>query len=65
MAQRSASAGMMNVICVNGSTAITRSRDKLRCLQLLSRKGFGLPITGFAHSLDEIQDLIAWLEGRR
>ncbi len=63
MAQRSASAGMMNVICVNGSTAITRSRDKLRCLQLLSRKGIGLPITGFAHSLDEIQDLIRMVGG--
>ncbi len=54
---------MMNVTCVNGSTAITRSRDKLRCLQLLSRKGIGLPITGFAHSLDEIQDLIRMVGG--
>src|SRR3990167_6467387 len=54
---------MMNVFCVNDSIAITRARDKLRCLQLLSKKGIGLPITGFAHSLDEIKDLIAMVGG--
>lgn len=54
---------MMNVFCVNDSIAITRSRDKLRCLQLLSKRGIGLPITGFAHSLDEIQDLIRMVGG--
>lgn len=54
---------MMNVFCVNDSVAITRARDKLRCLQLLSKKGIGLPITGFAHSLDEIQDLIKMVGG--
>lgn len=54
---------MMNVFCVNGSAAITRARDKLRCLQLLSKKGIGLPITGFAHSLDEIKDLISMVGG--
>jgi len=54
---------MMNVFCVNDSVAITRARDKLRCLQLLSKKGIGLPTTGFAHSLDEIQDLIKMVGG--
>ncbi len=54
---------MMHVFCVNGSTAITRARDKLRSLQLLSRKGIGLPITGFAHSLDEIKNLIEMVGG--
>ncbi len=54
---------MMGVFCVNDSIAITRSRDKLRCLQLLSKKGIGLPITGFAHSLDEIEDLIKMVGG--
>ena len=29
---------MMGVYCVNESQAIARSRDKLRCLQLLSRE---------------------------
>jgi ribosomal protein S6--L-glutamate ligase len=54
---------MMNVFCVNDSVAITRARDKLRSLQLLSKKGIGLPITGFAHSPDEIQDLIKMVGG--
>ncbi len=54
---------MMNAFCVNDSVAITRARDKLRSLQLLSKKGIGLPITGFAHSLDEIQDLIKMVGG--
>ncbi len=54
---------MMGVFCLNDSVAITRARDKLRSLQLLSKKGIGLPITGFAHSVDEIQDLIKMVGG--
>lgn len=54
---------MMGVFCVNDSMAITRARDKLRCLQLLSKKGVGMPVTGFAHSLDEVQDLIKMVGG--
>lgn len=54
---------MMNVFCVNDSVSITRARDKLRSLQILSKKNIGLPITGFAHSLDEIQDLIKMVGG--
>jgi len=54
---------MMNVFCVNESVGITRARDKLRSLQTLSQKGIGLPITGFAHSLDEIKDLIKMVGG--
>lgn len=49
---------MMGTFCVNESVAISRSRDKLRSLQLLSRKGIGLPRTGFAHHPDNIQDVI-------
>ena len=49
---------MMGVFPLNESVAIARSRDKLRSLQLLSRKGIGLPITGFAHSPDDVPDLI-------
>lgn len=49
---------MMGIFPVNESVAISRSRDKLRSLQLLARKGIGLPITGFAHSPDDTQDLI-------
>ncbi len=49
---------MMGVYTVNESQAISRSRDKLRSLQLISRRGIGLPITGFAHSPDDKPDLI-------
>lgn len=49
---------MMNVYPLNESVGISRSRDKLRSLQLLSRRGIGLPVTGFAHSPDDIEDLL-------
>lgn len=49
---------MMGTFCVNESVAISRSRDKLRSLQLLSRKDVGLPRTGFASKPDDIPDLI-------
>ena len=39
---------MMDVYCLNESVAISRSRDKLRGMQLLARRGIGLPVTGFA-----------------
>jgi len=54
---------MMGVYPLNESVAITRSRDKLRSLQLLARKGVGLPVTGFAHSPDDVQDLIKMVGG--
>lgn len=49
---------MMGVYTLNESQAITRARDKLRSMQLLSRDGIGLPITGFAHSPDDKEDLM-------
>ena len=54
---------MMGVFSVNESVAISRARDKLRSLQLLARKGIGLPITGFAHSPDDVPDLINMVGG--
>lgn len=54
---------MMGVFPVNESQAISRSRDKLRSLQLLARRGVGLPITGFAHSPDDVNDLIQMVNG--
>jgi ribosomal protein S6--L-glutamate ligase len=54
---------MMGVYALNESVAIVRARDKLRSLQLLSRKGIGLPITGFAHAPDDIEDLIKMVGG--
>ncbi|MCA9691637.1 MAG: 30S ribosomal protein S6--L-glutamate ligase [Nannocystaceae bacterium] len=49
---------MMGVYTVNGSQAIARSRDKLRALQLLSRKGLGLPVTGIAHATRDVEGLM-------
>jgi ribosomal protein S6--L-glutamate ligase len=49
---------MMGTYSINESVAISRSRDKLRSLQLLSRKGIGMPRTGFANRPDKIDDLI-------
>jgi ribosomal protein S6--L-glutamate ligase len=49
---------MMGVFSANDSQAISRSRDKLRCLQILARQGIGLPVTGFAHSAKDIEGLI-------
>ena len=43
---------------VNQSQAISRSRDKLQSLQLLSRAGVGLPTTGFAHATQDIGGLL-------
>jgi ribosomal protein S6--L-glutamate ligase len=54
---------MMGVFPANESQAITRSRDKLRCLQLLGRKGIGLPVTGYAHSTKDIDGLIKSVGG--
>lgn len=49
---------MMDVFVANESQAISRSRDKLRSLQILSKQGIGLPVTGFAHSTKDIEGLI-------
>lgn len=54
---------MKGVFAMNSSISIARSRDKLRAIQLLSRKGVGLPTTGFAHSPGQIDDLIKMVGG--
>ena len=54
---------MMGVYSVNESVAINRSRDKLRASQLLARKGIGLPVTGFANSPDDTEDLLNFVGG--
>lgn len=54
---------MGGVFCANESQAIARSRDKLRCLQLLARAEVGLPVTGFAHSTKDVDGLINLVGG--
>src|SRR5271166_6179630 len=54
---------MMGVYCLNESQAIARSRDKLRCLQLLSRHDIGLPPTVYTRQADHVPDCIGRVEG--
>ncbi len=54
---------MMGTFCINESVAISRSRDKLRSLQLLSRRDVGLPRTGFANRADNIKDVLKTVGG--
>ncbi len=54
---------VMGVFSANESQAISRSRDKLRCLQILARDGIGLPVTGFAHATQDIDGLLEFVGG--
>ena len=54
---------VMGAYVLNDSMSISRSRDKLRAMQLMSKKGILLPQTGFAHSPDDIKDLIELVGG--
>jgi ribosomal protein S6--L-glutamate ligase len=49
---------VMGVNCLNGSEAITKSRDKLYTLQILAQHGLNVPITSFANSSYDTKDLI-------
>ena len=49
---------MMGVYPVNESVGISRSRDKLRSMQLLSRQGIGLPVTVFAHRTSDAAEVL-------
>jgi ribosomal protein S6--L-glutamate ligase len=53
----------LGTLSANESQAITRSRDKLRSLQLLARNKIGLPVTGFAHSTKDIDGLLETVGG--
>jgi ribosomal protein S6--L-glutamate ligase len=52
---------MMGVYTPNGSDAILRARDKLRCHQLLAKQGIGLPRTVFGDNPDDTADLLRML----
>ncbi len=54
---------VMGVYPVNESVAISRSRDKLRSLQLLARKGIGLPVTVFAHRTSQAEEILDMIGG--
>jgi ribosomal protein S6--L-glutamate ligase len=54
---------MMGVYCVNESQAIARSRDKLRCLQILSRHDIGMPPTVYTRQADHVPGCIGRVAG--
>ena len=49
--------------CVNGSEGITASRDKLHAHQILARNRIGMPMTAFAASPKDTDNLIGLVEG--
>ncbi|MFA9372708.1 MAG: 30S ribosomal protein S6--L-glutamate ligase [Poseidonibacter sp.] len=50
---------MMDVFTVTGSLAVSRSRDKLRSLQILSKHEVDMPKTVFASNKSSAKDVIA------
>jgi ribosomal protein S6--L-glutamate ligase len=54
---------MTDVFTLNSSDGISRSRDKLRSLQIMSRAGVGLPTTSFAHSIQDVNGLLEVVGG--
>lgn len=53
----------MGVYTLASADAISRSRDKLRSLQILAREGIGLPVTAFARSVKDTESVIDLVGG--
>ncbi|MGS0680604.1 30S ribosomal protein S6--L-glutamate ligase [Shewanella sp. 125m-7] len=53
----------LNIMALNTSDAITRSRDKLFSLQLLQKNNLDIPTSGFANSPVDTKDLIDMVGG--
>ena len=51
------------VYTVNTSAAISRSRDKLRSLQILAGAGIDMPATGFGHATRDVEGLLETVGG--
>ena len=51
------------VYTLNTSAAISRSRDKLRSLQILAGAGIDMPATGFGHATRDIEGLLETVGG--
>jgi ribosomal protein S6--L-glutamate ligase len=54
---------LLGVQCLNGSEAITKSRDKLHTLQILAQQKMGVPVTSFANSSYETKGIIKLVGG--
>lgn len=53
----------MDVFCTNSSNGIVNSRDKLRCLQVLSRHQLGIPDTTFVRDRQDVLPAIQRVGG--
>jgi ribosomal protein S6--L-glutamate ligase len=53
----------MGVFCLNTSSAITTSRDKLRAFQILSRHNIGIPKTAFVRQRSSVMPAIERVGG--
>ncbi len=53
----------LGVYALNNSAAITQSRDKLYSLQMLQEQGLDIPITGYANSPNDTDNLIEMVGG--
>jgi ribosomal protein S6--L-glutamate ligase len=53
----------MGVFSANSALGITHSRDKLRCLQILSRHDVGIPQTAYVRSTEDILPAIERIGG--
>jgi len=53
----------VDVYSLNSASAISKSRDKLFSTQLFSKHGINIPITGFANSPIDTNDLIKMVNG--
>lgn len=53
----------IGTFCLNSSSSISQSRDKLFSSQLFSKNGIKIPVTGFAKSPIETKDLIDMVGG--
>ncbi len=53
----------MDVFCCNSSAGISNSRDKLRCLQILSRHHIGIPKTTFVRDKKDVLPAIERVGG--
>ncbi|MCA9246929.1 MAG: 30S ribosomal protein S6--L-glutamate ligase, partial [Planctomycetales bacterium] len=53
----------MDVFCANASAGISNSRDKLRCLQILSRHHLGIPKTTFVRDKKDVLPAIERVGG--
>lgn len=49
---------MMNVFSAVSSSGIIHSRDKLRCLHVLSREGLGLPKIVFTNYSKNVEHVV-------